>query len=217
MNLEQARFNMIEQQIKPWKVFDEQLLGAMSSLPRELFLQEEQRGLAYADIGIPLGHKQAMLAPRELARIIQALELSKDDKVLDIGTGSGYSSALLSKLCKQVFSVEIIADFVKRSQKIHKKLAIQNVMIEEGDACDGWMAHAPYDAILVSSALPALSDNFKRNINKQGRVACILEREVGLEAVIATLDEHQDWNYEVLFPINAKKMINADVTNTFVF
>ena len=166
MNIEQARFNMIEQQIKPWKVFDERLLGAMSSLPRELFLHEDQMGLCYADIHIPLGHQQAMLAPRELARMIQALELDENDKVLDIGTGSGYSGALLSKLCRHVYSVDIISDFVKRAQKAHKKLAIQNLLVEEGDACDGWMAHAPYDAIFISSALPKLSDTFKRNLGK---------------------------------------------------
>jgi len=217
MNIEQARFNMIEQQVKPWKVFDEKLLGVMSSIPREQFVSAQQRGLCYADVSLPLGQHQAMLAPREIARLIQALELTSNDKVLEIGTGSGYSAALLSKLVKQVFSVDIIAEFVAASQKVHRKLAIENVTIEEGDACDGWMAHAPYDAILITATLPQLSDNFKRNLSKNGRVVCLLEHQGGYMATLAQLDANQQWQYEYLFPVIAEKMINAETTNQFVF
>ena len=217
MNIEQARFNMIEQQVKPWKVFDENLLGAMSTLPREQFVSQAQQGLSHADVHLSLGHQQSMLAPREIARLIQALEIQPEDKVLEIGTGSGYSSALLSKLAKQVYSVEIIAEFVKSAQKIHRKLAIDNLIVEEGDACDGWMAHAPYDAILITAALPKLSDNFKRNLTKNGRIVCILEHNGGHTATLAQLDDNNEWQYEYLFPIDASKMINAESTNQFVF
>jgi len=217
MNIEQARFNMIEQQVKPWKVFDEDLLGAMSTLPREQFVSQEQLGLAHADLHLPLGHQQSMLAPREIARLIQALEINSQDKVLEIGTGSGYSSALLSRLAKQVYSVEIIAEFVKSAQKIHRKLAIDNLIVEEGDACDGWMAHAPYNAILITAALPKLSDNLKRNLAKNGRIVCILEHNGGHTATLARLDDKNEWLYEYLFPIDASKMINAETTNQFVF
>ncbi len=217
MNIEHARFNMIEQQVKPWKVFDENLLGAMATLPREQFVSEQQRGLSHADIHIPLGHQQSMLAPREIARLIQALELTSDDKVLEIGTGSGYSSAILAKLAKIVFSVDIIADFVKSAQKIHRKLAIENLVVEEGDACDGWMAHAPYDAILITAALPKLADNLKRNLNKNGRVVCILEHNGGYTATLAQLGENDEWQFEYLFPMDATLMINAETTNQFVF
>ncbi len=217
MNIEHARFNMIEQQVKPWRVFDENLLGAMSTLPREQFVSEAQRGLSYADIHMPLGHQQSMLAPREIARLIQALKLTKEDKVLEIGTGSGYSSALLAKLAKMVFSVDIISEFVKSAQKIHRKLAIDNLIVEEGDACDGWMAHAPYDAILITAALPKLSDSLKRNLNKNGRVVCILEHNGGYTAALAQLGGNDKWQYEYLFPVDATLMINAESTNQFVF
>jgi len=217
MNIEHARFNMIEQQVKPWKVFDENILGAMSTLPREQFVTEQQRGIAYADIHMPLGHQQFMLAPREIARLIQALELSSDDKVLEIGTGSGYSAAILAKLVKMVFSVDIIADFVKSAKKIHRKLAIDNLVVEEGDACDGWMAHAPYDAILITSALPNLADSLKRNLTKNGKIVCILEHNGGLTATLALLGENDQWQYEYLFPIDTAMMINAEATNRFVF
>lgn len=217
MNIEHARFNMIEQQVKPWKVFDEELLGAMSTLPREQFVSSEQLGLSYADVHLPLGHHQSMLTPREIARLIQALALTSDDKVLEIGTGSGYSAALLAKIAKQVFSVDIIADFVVAAKKIHRKLAIDNLVVEEGDACDGWMAHAPYDAILITSALPKLSDSLKRNLSKKGRVVCLLEHDGGYVASIAKLDENNDWYTTHLFPVDATVMINAEKTNQFVF
>ncbi len=217
MNIEQARFNMIEQHVKPWKVFDENLLGAMSTLPREQFVSPEQRGISYADTHLPLGHHQSMLAPREIARLIQALELTSEDKVLEIGTGSGYSSALVSKLAKQVFSVDIIAEFVKSAQKIHRKLAIDNLTVEEGDACDGWMSHAPYSAILITAGLPKLADSLKRNLAKNGRIVCILEHNGGYTATLVQLSEQDEWHYEYLFPVSATAMINSETTNTFEF
>ena len=217
MNIEQARFNMIEQHVKPWKVFDQNLLGAMSTIPREQFVSPEQQGLAYADIHLPLAHQQSMLAPREIARLIQALELTAEDKVLDIGTGSGYSSALLSKLVKQVFSVDIMADFIKDAQKVHRKLGLENILVEEGDACDGWMAHAPYDAILITTVLPKLTDNLKRNLSKRGRLVCLLEHDTGHMATSVQLDEENQWQYEYLFPIQGQSMINTEKTNQFVF
>ena len=217
MNIEQARFNMIEQQVKPWKVLDKQLLGAMSVLPRELFVSDEQKGICYADVPLPLGHQQNMLTPRELARLIQALELTQQDKVLEIGTGSGYASALLSKLTRRVYSVEIIADFVKAAQKIKKQLALENLDIEEGDACDGWMAHAPYDAILITSALPNLSDNLKRNLSENGRVISVLEHNGGQMATLSLVDDDGHWQHEYLFPFETAKMINSETTNQFVF
>jgi len=217
MDIETAQFNMIEQQVKPWKVFNEKLLGAMSTLPREQFVAADRKGLAYADVHIPLGQKQSMLAPREIARLIQALELTPTSKVLEIGTGSGYSSALMSKLCKTVYSVDIIPEFVKSAQKIQQKLAINNVNIVEGDACDGWMANAPYDAILITAALPNLAESFKRNLNKNGRIVCILEKDDGLAAALVHLDDANQWQYEYLFPIEASVMINAESVNQFVF
>jgi len=217
MDVEQARFNMIEQQVKPWKVFSRKVLGAMSALPREQFVSEEQQGLAYADTQLSLGHQQSMLAPREIARLVQALELNSDDKVLDIGTGSGYSAALLSKLVEQVYSVDIVEDFVKKAQKILKKLAIDNVIVEEGDACDGWMAHAPYDAILITSSLAKLTNNIKRCLAKNGRIVSVLEHKGILMATLSQLDENDEWQHEYLFPVDTAKMINSEITNQFVF
>lgn len=217
MNIEQARFNMIEQQIKPWQVFDEHLLGAMATIPREKFVPETHKNLAYADIKIPFGHNQVMLAPREIARMIQALKLTGEEKVLEIGCGSGYSCALLSKLSRKVFAVDIIADFVKTAQQRLKKLAFNNVVIEEVDAADGWLAQAPYDAILITAALPQLSDALKRSLSAQGRIVAILGTAGSYSVNLCTLDTHNNWQYENLFPIDAKPMINKEQPNQFTF
>ena len=208
---------MIEQQVKPWRVFNQKVLGAMSSLPREKFVGEEQLGLAYADLQLGLGHQQNMLSPREVARMVQALELEGEEKVLDIGTGSGYTAALLSKLSRMVYSVDIVEDFVKKSTKVLRKLAIDNVSIEEGDACDGWMSHAPYDAIFISSALPKLTNKIKKNLAKGGRVVSVLEHKNMLMVTFSQLDENNNWQHEYLFPIETSKMINSEITNRFVF
>lgn len=208
---------MIEQQVKPWSVFDERLLGAMATVPREKFVPEVHKDLAYADFAIPLGHNQSMLAPREIARMIQALDLTGDEKVLEIGCGSGYACALLSKLARKVFSVDIIADFVKDTKKRLKQLAFTNVVVEEVDAADGWLAQAPYDAILITSAIPELTDSMKRSLNANGRIVAVIGANGSYAVNTCRLDENKQWDCEVLFPLDAKPMINVEQPNQFVF
>lgn len=217
MNLEKARFNMIEQQVKPWKVFDENLLGAMATIPREKFVPESHRNLAYADMPVPIGHNQQMLTPREIARLIQALELEGSEKVLEIGCGSGYSSALLSRLAKKIYSVDIIGDFIDSARKTLKKLAFSNVELEETDASDSWLSKAPYDAILITSALPHLTDSFKKSLSSSGRIAAIIGTDGQYSAQICRLDEKEEWVCEELFPVEAIPMINVEQPNKFKF
>lgn len=217
MNIEKARFNMIEQQVKPWKVFDERLLGAMATLPREKFVSDDHKNLAYADIPIPLGHNQFMLTPREVARMVQALSLTGTEKVLEIGCGSGYTSALLAKLAHKVIAVDIIAEFVQNTKTRLRQLALNNVIIEEADAANGWLSKAPYDAILITSALAQLPKNMKSALKKHGRVVAIIGEAGSYTAKTYQLDDNKEWQIESLFPVDAKPMINADQPNQFVF
>lgn len=217
MNIEQARFNMIEQQIKPWKVLDEKLLGAMATIPREIFVAESYKAFAYADMAIPLGHNQSMLAPRELARMIQALELKGDEKLLDVGCGSGYSSAILSMLAGKVYAVDIIAEFVQATKKRLKKLSIKNVEVEELDAMQGCPEHAPYDAVLVTSVLPELEDCFMKSLKPGGRLVAIVGAHGKYLAKVFYLNQQQQWSSENLFPVEAKPIINSEQPNRFVF
>ena len=217
MNIEQARFNMIEQQVKPWKVFDQNLLGAMSILPRESFVPEAHRAVAYADTCIPLGYGQVMLTPRELARMVQALELKGDEKLLEIGCGSGYSTALLSKLCKQVYSVDIIAEFVESCRAKMEKFGCKNVKIEEADAAESWITQAPYDAIIVTAAQTELGDSFKRSIKNSGKVVSVIDQQGQPTAALSQLDANGDWVHEYLFPMECPDLINCVRPNSFVF
>lgn len=216
MNIEQARFNMIEQQVRPWKVFNERLLSVMATTPRELFVPEHA-GLAYADVQLDIGLKQVMLAPRQIARMIQALDPAPQDKVLDIGTGRGYSSAILSKLARRVYTVDIHEEFVTSATNTHKLLGLTNIVVEEGDANDGWMAHAPYKGILITSAMPTLHENLKRNLAKNGRIVSILEQNTGYEVTLSTLGSDNEWQHESLFPIEARPLVNSSKRNAFEF
>ena len=134
MGLEQARFNMIEQQIRPWDVLDQTVLDTIAQIPRELFIEARYQKIAYADTAVPLDHGQVMMHPKIEGRMLQALQLHQTDNVLEVGTGSGYVTALLAKLAHHVYSVDLYEDFTKRAGQKLDKLGIFNVTLETGDA-----------------------------------------------------------------------------------
>src|SRR5258708_12848346 len=157
MNMEQARLNMVESQIRTLEVLDQTVLDLLLSVRREEFVPEKYRDLAFADMEIPLGFGEAMLAPKMEARMVQELGVRKTDKILEVGTGSGYVTALLAKLGGQVVSVERIKEF---SQPATRKLAghgIQNVQLIPAHGSEGWPPPPPSDSILLTSSLPVLS------------------------------------------------------------
>ena len=154
MNTEQARFNMIEQQIRPWEVLDPSVLSLLSVVRREAYVPEAQRDLAFADVELPLGYGQSMLAPRVEARILQELAIKNTDKVLEIGTGSGYMAALLAAKAEFVYSVEIVPELVEFARANLKRAGVANVSVDLGDGAHGWPLYAPYDVIVLSGSTP---------------------------------------------------------------
>jgi len=154
MNFERARFNMIEQQVRPWSVLDPDVLGALGSLPRERFVPDAYRRLAYSDTRIPLDHGQTMMPPVVEGRLLQALELHPDDHVLEIGTGSGFVTACLARLAHSVESVDIHEDFTATTRDRLHRLGIENVELSSGDASRGWDGGRQYDAIALTGAVP---------------------------------------------------------------
>ena len=158
MDIETARTNMIEQQIRPWNVLAMQTLNALKQIRREDFVPAEHRELAFADVQIPLGGGEVMLEPKVSARMMEALDLGIGDRVLEIGTGSGYLTALLASVSAQVTSVEIDEQLLAEAQRNLATAAIENITLERGDAHAGWGEAGQFDAVLISGSLPRIID-----------------------------------------------------------
>lgn len=167
MDFEQARFNMVEQQIRPWEVLDTDVLDTLMAVKREDFVPEAYRNLAFADIAIPLPGGAAMLEPKLEAKVLQAVAPKKTDKVLEIGTGSGFMAALLAARADWVRSIEINPELASLAVANLARAGVENVIVEEGDGAEGWAQRGPYDVIVLSggvSEVPAvLLDQLKPN------------------------------------------------------
>jgi len=166
-NYEQARRNMVEYQIKARGIKDKRVLSAMLKVPRHLFVPEEMRDLAYRDEPLPIGYSQTISQPYIVAYMTEALKLRPEDKVLEIGTGSGYQTAILAELVREVYTIEIIPELSQRAEETLKNLGYTNIEFLIGDGSKGWPEKAPFDAILVSAAPaevpPALVDQLQIN------------------------------------------------------
>ena len=174
MNLEQARFNMVEHQIRTWEVLDQDVLDLLYVVPREDFVPAAHRSLAFADMEIPIGEDERMWAPKMEARILQALALTRADHVLEVGTGSGYLTALMAHRAAQVASVELrpaLAAFGRANLERH---GVDNVRLEAGDAARGWVVHAPYDVIVLTGSTPLLPAAFIEQLAPEGRLFAVI-------------------------------------------
>ena len=186
MNIEQARFNMIEQQIRPWDVLDPKVLTLLSKVKREDFVPAAYRDLAFADLEIPLGEGQAMLPPRVEARLLQELGIKKTDRVLEIGTGSGYMAALLAASAEHVTTLEIRPSLAAIARENLQRSGVDNVTVEVANGLSGWSQRAPFDAILVSGALPEVPAALLKQLRVGGRLAVIVGEAPVMEAQLIT-------------------------------
>lgn len=217
MDIEQARFNMVEQQVRPWEVLDQTVLDLLFKVRREEFVPAPYRSLAFIDMEIPLGHGESMWAPKLEARALQALQLKKTDKVLEIGTGSGYLTALLASLAGQVHSVEIHPDLLSEAESRLKAHGFNNITLETGDASQGWEKHAPYDAIIVTGSLPVMPANLPAQLAPGGRLFAITGDDPVMEAQLVTCVSHGVFRTESLFETSLKPLVNAPQPERFVF
>jgi protein-L-isoaspartate(D-aspartate) O-methyltransferase len=216
-DFETARRKMLEQQIRPHEVVDERVLDAIAHTPREDYVPPQYRNLAFADMNVPLGHGQIMLAPKLEGRLLQELGAKPKDKVLEVGTGSGYVTALLARLADRIHSVEIIPELAERAKQNLAGHGVRNVTVELGDAARGWAAHAPYDAILVTGSLPMLPDTWREQLAPGGRLVVIVGYAPAMEALrIERLDQH-NWNQTSLFETVIPPLRNAPEPSRFVF
>jgi len=217
-NIEQARFNMIEQQIRPAEVLDPKVLDVITNTPREHFVPQEYQSLAFSDSNIPLGNGQEMLKPIMEARILQALNIQKTDKVLEIGTGSGYFTALLAKLGKEIISVEIEPELSKSAEaKLAEHHLSDNVSTVVGDAAEGWVERAPYDVIAVTGSMPILSESLKVQLSVNGRLLVIVGSEPAMSVMLITRIGEDQWSEDVLFETVLAPLRNTQQAQQFVF
>lgn len=217
MDLEKARFNMVEQQIRPWGVLDETVLALLYRVKREEYVPPVYRSLAFSDLEIPLGHGQTMLAPKLEARLLQELHLKPTDKVLEVGTGSGYFTALLAHLAQEVVSVEIIPEFSREAQAKLAAHDIGNVTLEVGDAARGWARHAPYDAIVLTGSTPVLAEAFLASLRPGGRLVAVVGEPPVMEARRVRLIEPGVSETEDLFETCIAPLVNAPQPARFAF
>jgi protein-L-isoaspartate(D-aspartate) O-methyltransferase len=170
MDFEQARFNMVEQQIRPWEVLDSKVLQLLFHVKRENFVTTEQRALAFTDTELPLANGSRMLQPKQEARMVQDLELTNSDTVLEIGTGSGFVTALLAKLAGHVFSMDIDAQQLMQAKQHLATAGVSNATLVNDDGLNGLQNHAPFNAIFVGGSLSVVPEILKNQLAIGGRM-----------------------------------------------
>lgn len=216
-NMEKARYNMIEQQIRPWDVMDQGVLDLLMRIPRERFVPEAHHRLAFADVQIPIGFGEVMMAPRVEARLLQALAIRPSDRILEVGTGSGFLTACLASLGEHVVSVDIHREFTDAARDKLAALEIRNVTLETGDAANGWAGHGPFDVIAITGSMPLEPDEHRRELRVGGRLFVVLGKPPVREALLITRTGESHWAREELFETDLPELINAPQPQPFVF
>ncbi|MBN8441495.1 MAG: protein-L-isoaspartate O-methyltransferase [Thauera sp.] len=217
MNFEKARFNMVEQQIRPWEVLDPNVLDLLMTVKREEFVPEKSRALAFADVEIPIGNGQVMLKPVIEGKILQALQLNRADSVLEIGTGSGFLAALLAARTEWVRSIEIDPELVRFASANLSRNKVDNVIVEEGDGVMGWPGRAPYDVIVVSGGLPFLPQALLEQLKVGGRLFAFVGEAPVMKARLVTCEAEGRYRSEDVFETLVPMLKNAPRHETFRF
>lgn len=224
MNIEQARYNMIEQQIRPWDVLDSRVLKLFETLRREDFAPAAHRDLAFADLQIPLKDSedairrgQVMLEPRIEARLLQDLQVSQHDRVLEVGTGSGFMAALLASSAQRVLSLEIDKDLAEFARDNLKQAGILNVEVKTQDASTAQLSgYGPFDVILLSGSVAWIPDHFLQLLAENGRLMAITGQDPVMRASLVHHAGHglvttQPWD------VNIPKLENFPEPAVFQF
>jgi protein-L-isoaspartate(D-aspartate) O-methyltransferase len=217
MNIEQARFNMIEQQIRPWNVLDQEVLDLLHVVKREAFVPAAYQNLAFADVEIPLPGGEAMMNPKIEARILQELNLKKHENVLEVGAGSAYMAALMAHRARHVTTVEISPEIKALAEQNIAKAGISNVTVVEGNAAAGWEQGGPYDVIFISGGVESIPDAFLQQVKVGGRIAAIVGRSPAMTAVIVHRVSETGYDTVKLFETNVKPLSGAPAVSHFTF
>ncbi len=216
MNVEQARFNMIEQQIRTWEVLDPAVLELLHEVRREDFVPAEHRALAFADLEVPLGHGEAMMQPKVEARIVQELALMPHESVYEVGTGSGYLAALLARRSRHVTTIEIHPDLKARAGAQLAAAGISNVTLLEGDGASRPLAEGAYDAIVLTGSVPLLPQAFLERLSPGGRLFAVVGDQPVMKATLVR-NVAGSFQHVELFETLLKPLVNAPQPSRFRF
>jgi protein-L-isoaspartate(D-aspartate) O-methyltransferase len=217
MDITQARSNAIDQQIRPWGGLNYIANNALRSTPREDFVPEKYQNLAFADIEIPLSNKAKMLSPKIEGRLLDALNIKKDETVLEVGTGSGYLTAVISKLCKSITSIEIDEKLSNNAQERLNTLNINNAQLEVGDASKGWNSNDFFDVVIVGAAVPKITGRYFHLLNVGGRIFVVEGQGNAMRAKLITRISEHEWETQSLFETHLDTMQGLESTKTFEF
>ena len=217
MNFEQARFNMVDQQIRPWEVLDSRVLALLERIHREDFVPVRYRKLAFADLAIPLANDQTMMRPKIEARMLQALELGVDETVLEIGTGSGFITACLAALAKRVVSVEIFEDLHEGASLKLQDKEIDNVELFIGDVMRGWQPEQAHDVVVVTGSVPMVPEQVLGWVNPGGRLFAVTGESPAMEAKLLRRTGVSDWSVESLFETDLPRLVHSEEPPEFEF
>jgi len=217
MNFEIARHNMIEQQIRPWNVIDSVVLDALELVPRENYvLNDAMKASAFSDVELPIGHDQVMLCPKIEAKILQAVQVQKTDNILEIGTGSGYMTALLAHLGKEVCSIEINEALSQQAQEKLASEGFDNVSCIVEDAANGLSQESTFDIIILTGSVVQLPESFKQNLKKNGRLFAVIGSAPAMEATLITRISADQYATEVLFETTIPELKNMTHPKSFI-
>jgi protein-L-isoaspartate(D-aspartate) O-methyltransferase len=217
MNIEQARFNMIEQQIRTWEVLDPEVLDLLFEVKREDFVPPEYRELAFADLEIPLGHGEAMWQPKVEARVLQELGVRAHENVYEVGTGSGYLAALLARRARHVTSAEIHPDLKAFGAQNLRRAGIGNVTLLEGDSARAPLAESAFDVIVLTGSTPILPQAFLDRLAPSGRLFAVVGDPPVMKAVLVRQPVPGAFQHAELFETLLKPLVNAAQPPRFRF
>ncbi len=217
MNYEQARFNMIEQQIRPWNVLDDQVLHLLSVVKREDFVPLAHKALAFVDMEIPLGHGQRMLAPRLEARLLQDAAVQKHEKVLEIGAGSGYLTALLAHQAQRVIALEIEPELAAMARANLQKAGVHNAEVRQFDGAVGAAAEGPFDVIMLGGCVAEVPQNLLSQLKIGGRLVAIVGQDPVMRATIITRGTETEFSTRQPWDSAAPTLVNFPVPSPFRF
>ena len=215
MDVEQARYNMIEQQIRTWDVLDQRILDLVAHVHRENYVPEKYQDIAFADVRIPLGEGNSMMEPKLEARILQALNIQPDDRALEIGTGSGYLTACLSELADSVVSYDIDETLSKQAGHRLANDEHENISLRIGDAMGEIQFNEEFDAIVVTGSLPVMDKRFHDLLKIDGRLFMVVGEAPAMEALLITRVGENEWSTESLFETELVPLLNTSAPSHF--